>query len=312
MEHQLHPHTKVVLDSLLQGLADPKTFEVATFRVFKPGLDELVGAGEEIFRSWNASLLVEGVSLPVRWYLPSSSSPELLTIFVHGGGWVSGTLDAYDALCRSLALRSAGAVLSLDYALSPEAKFPAAIDEVRSAVLNAVKLAAAEGLMITRLAVAGDSAGGNIVAGALHSLAAIDQMLPAKAVFIYPATDTSMDYQSWRDIGSAYNLDSAKMKWFWEQYLGPDWQHSGGAQGSPLNSEHLDRFPESLVITATHDPLKDEGREFYRRLKAAGTNALHIEVPGQIHGFIRFRQAMTDPQWGADAVMQRIGDFLQS
>lgn len=316
MEVELHPQARVVLQGLLNVPNRLATPDLAALRGGKPGMNALVGVGEDVFRSWNSSIPLNGGVIPARWYVPTTAAPEQLTVFVHGGGWVSGTLDDYDALCRSLALRSGGAVVSLDYSLSPEARFPIAIEQVRGAILNAAALARREGLDIGHVAVAGDSAGGNLVAGALHTMAADNQPMPEKAVFIYPATDTSMDSESWRQIGSDYNLDETKMVWFWEQYLGPGWQTKAdlarSPQSTPLLSEHLHRFPESLVVTATHDPLKDEGKAFHARLKAAGIASHHIEVPGQIHGFLRFRGAMTDPVWGADAVMQKIGTFLKS
>lgn len=316
MESELHPQARVVLQGLLNGSDRLATPDLVALRGAKPRVNALVGVSENIFRSWNSSISVKGVPVPVRWYLPTATPPKLLTVFVHGGGWVSGRLDDYDGLCRSLALRSAGAVLSLGYSLSPEARFPVALEEVRGAIRQAVDLAHGEGLDVRRVAVAGDSAGGNLVAGALHAMAESGQPLPAKAVFVYPATDTSMNSESWRQIGSDYNLDETKMVWFWEQYLGAGWQTNADLartpQVSPLLSEYLHRFPDSLIITATHDPLKDEGKAFHLRLKSAGVAAQHIEVPGQIHGFLRFRGAMTDADWGADAVMGKIGAFLQS
>jgi len=309
----LNPQTAALLEGVFKAPAVPAPLTVEEVRAGNDKITQLlVGPGEEVFRIWDSLARDRGRTLALRWYRPTAEPPSRLTIFVHGGGWVGGTLDSYDALCRSLALRSGALVVSVGYSLSPETRFPTALDEVCLVLGRAKALAAEFGYISLELSVAGDSAGGQLIATALHRIMETGAELPKKAVFLYPATDASMRFPSWVRLANGYNLTAAKMRWFWEQYVGPTLAAQAALpELSPLRSPHLAEFPRSLVVTAEFDLLSDEGRAFAQQLAMAGANVELLEVPGQIHGFLRLRKVLTDPEWGADAVMERVGAFLR-
>jgi len=312
----LHPQVAALLAA--EAAAAPVALTVATLRAHSDvTYSPLVGDPETVHRSWNEVLETPAGNVPVRWYQPTSDLPTLLVVYVHGGGWVTGTLDSYDSLCASLALRSGALVMSVDYAISPETIFPGALMQVVAILADAKKHAINAGFSVSKVSAAGDSAGGQLVATAIHRLIAANQPLPDSAVYIYPVTDASMQHESWSTLGNGFRLTYEKMKWFWEQYLGTDLataqvraKEQGAADISPLYAPTLQQNPRSLVMTAAFDPLRDEGDAFAHRLEAEGVPVAHFTVPGQVHGFLRLRQVFTDPEWGPDAVMEKIGAFL--
>ncbi|MGF6841483.1 acetyl esterase [Paraburkholderia youngii] len=311
----VHPQVLSLLETIFrpQDTDVPLTVDGVRF-TNDSELAALVGPGEAVAQIWPARFQFESKAIEGRWYLPSEAASSHVIVFVHGGGWVSGDLNSYDTLCRSMALRSGALVLSVDYGRSPENPFLAAIKQVKH-VLEHVRTYVAEfGCNEAELSVAADSAGAQVLAAALHLLAESNRPVPDSAVFIYPALDATMQHDTWTSFGSGYRLTRRTMEWYWTQYLG---RHPGelGAQAydpcvSPIYSHHLAQFPRSLVVTAACDPLRAEGEEFFHRLSQAGVDSEYLMVPGQIHGFLRFRKAFTDPEWGADAVMERICKFL--
>ena len=225
--------------------------------------------------------------LPVRVYTPEGEPPFPIVVWFHGGGWVVGTLDTYDPLCRALAAAVPAVVVSVGYRLAPEHPWPAAVEDAYAATLWASRNAAGLGGAQDRLAVAGDSAGGNLAA--VVALGARDRGGPAIAfqLLVYPALDAAADTASWRDHAEGFHLTAAGMRWYWDHYL-------GGADGqapdaSPLRAAFLGGLPPALVIVAEHDVLRDEGQAYAARLAGAGVAATAIRYPGMVHGFFRWR-----------------------
>lgn len=313
MNGRLHPQAAALFEGIFKPPAIPAPPTIEGMRATSETITTLlVGPGEDVFRTWDSMVEFQGRSISLRWYIPYAEEPTLLTVVVHGGGWVTGTLDSYDTLCRSLALRSAGMVLSIAYSLSPEVRFPTALDEVAFIFEQAPMLAQSFGYTPTRLALVGDSSGGQLIASTLDRIAETGATPPDKAVFLYPVLDASMSHSTWQSMGTGYNLTATRMRWYWEQYAGAEFlSHAVSPKLSPLQSSHLGKFPQSLVVTAEFDPLSGEGIQFAERLAEASVKAEHLHVPGQIHGFMRFRKTFTDPAWGVDAVMERIGKFLR-
>jgi acetyl esterase len=236
--------------------------------------------------------------LRVRVYTPYGEPPFPIVVWFHGGGWVVGTLDTFDPICRALAAAVPAVVVAVDYRLAPEHRFPAAVEDCYAATLWASRNAAALGGAQQRLAVAGDSAGGNLAA--VVALGARDRGGPAIAfqLLICPVMDAAMDTASYREKADGYYLTAAGMRWYWDHYL-------GGADGaapdaSPLRAAFLGGLPPALVITAEHDPLRDEGEAYAARLRDAGVPAAVSRYPGVVHGFYRWR-AVTP---AADAAIQ--------
>jgi acetyl esterase len=227
-------------------------------------------------------------TIPARLYRPLGSGPEAALpalIYFHGGGWVIGDLDSHDVVCRQIANGSGAAVVSVDYRLAPEHKFPAAIEDAIAATAWIAAHGAGLGIDTARLAVGGDSAGGNLAA--VVALDARDRDGPklTQQVLIYPATEFAMTHPSHERFAEGLFLTRAMMLWFRGHYLrsledGADWR------ASPLRATSLAKLPPALVLTAGYDPLCDEGEDYAARLAAAGVAVTRMRVEGMIHGFL--------------------------
>jgi acetyl esterase/lipase len=255
-----------------------------------------------------ADRLVPGPAgeLPVRVYTPEGSPPFPIVVFFHGGGWVVGTLDTYDPLCRALAAATPAVVVSVDYRLAPEHRWPAAVEDAYAATEWASRNAAALGGAQHRLAVAGDSAGGNLAA--VVALGARDRGGPTIAfqLLVYPVLDAAADTASWREYADGFYLTAAGMRWYWDHYLG---EADGAApDASPARAAFLGGLPPALVIVASHDILRDEGEAYAARLADAGVAAAATRIPGVVHGFFRWR-AVTP---AADQALQQAAGALRT
>ena len=224
--------------------------------------------------------------IPLRLYRPAGvASPAPTLVYLHGGGWVIGDLDTHDVLCRQLADEAGCVVVSVDYRMGPEHRFPAAPDECLAATRWLQAQAGALGLDASRFAVGGDSAGGNLAA--VVSLAWRDAGEPVPLRFqllIYPATDMRAGAPSHTSNGQGYVLTSDTIAYFQGHYLGRDQLDDWRA--SPLLHPDLAGLPPALVLTAGFDPLRDEGRQYADALSAAGSTAQYVCFERQIHGFI--------------------------
>ncbi|MFM7028221.1 MAG: alpha/beta hydrolase [Chakrabartia sp.] len=287
------------LEPILQAFAefantDWSQMPVATARAM---LDTPLAPADALpmARVENLSMDLPGRTIPARLYVPEGAgdAPALIAYF-HGGGWVLGGLDTHDATCRNLAKESGAAVLSVDYRLAPEARYPAAAEDCYDACIWAEANAAQLGVDTTRLAVAGDSAGGNLAAAV--SLMARDRGGPAlrHQLLIYPVTDNDLETPSYGANGSGeYFLSTGAMRWFWEHYLG-DIPADQAPLARLLHTPDLSGLPAATVITAEYDPLRDEGDAYAVRLAAAGVPTDHHTAPGMIHGFFGMAAAVPD------------------
>jgi acetyl esterase len=220
----------------------------------------------------------------VRVYTPAGTPPFPLLVYYHGGGWVIGSLDTHDGTCRSLANQAGCMVVSVDYRLAPEHKFPAAAEDAHAAAAWVAAHAAALRGDPARLAVGGDSAGGNLAAAA--ALMARDRGGPPMVfqLLVYPVTDARRDTPSYRQNADGYFLTADMMEWFWNHYLARPGD-GDEAYASPLRAADLSGLPPALVITAELDPLRDEGEAYAKRLEEAGVPARISRYDGMIHGF---------------------------
>ena len=226
--------------------------------------------------------------LPVRLYRPASAPADAklpALVYAHGGGWVFGNLDSHDVLCAQLALEAGIAVFHVDYRLAPEARFPGAFDDVVAALKWVAAHGASVGIDPTRLAIGGDSAGGNLAAAV--SLWARDHGGPKllMQLLAYPVTDAVARTESYRHFEDGYGLNAVTMEWFFDHYT-PDKTSRGDWRVSPLRATSLAGLPPALVVTAGYDPLRDEGRAYAWRLQQEGTQADLVEFGGMLHGFL--------------------------
>ncbi len=228
--------------------------------------------------------------IPLRLYRPlltdgavPSATPVL--VYFHGGGWVIGDLDTHDTLCRELANGAGVAVLSVDYRMGPEHRFPAAVDDCLAATYWVHRQAAALRLDPKRLAVGGDSAGGNLAAVVALSARDAGDLPLAYQLLIYPATDMRRGAPSHTRNAQGYLLTKDSITYYHDHYIS-DARSDHDWRASPLLHPNLARLPPALVLTAGYDPLRDEGIEYAQRLTEAGSLATHISFERQIHGFV--------------------------
>lgn len=229
-------------------------------------------------------LVVPGqVPVEARLYVPSPSSTALLVYF-HGGGWILGDLDSHDGTCRNLAKATDFAVLAVDYRRGPEHRWPAAVDDA-VAVTTWAKGHAGDLVGVKNVLVAGDSAGGNLAALACLRLRDEGQHLPDAQVLIYPNTDLTFSQPSVIEKSSGWGLDAADARWFAEQWVSKPAQFAN-PRVSPLFEPDLSGLPRAVVVTAEHDPLRDEGEAYASRLCEAEVVVHAWRERGLVHGFL--------------------------
>lgn len=244
--------------------------------------------------------------VPVRLYKPGRAAIYPCVLYMHGGGWILGNLDTNDSVGWGLAEGTGAAVVSVDYRLSPENPYPAAFDDCLAVLQYIAAHGAKHGLDGTRIAVCGDSAGGNL--SAALSLWSRDHDGPRIAAqgLIYPVTDINTKTESYRTCALAPMLTSAEMHHYLDAYLGNQ-RDNPDVYAMPGLAKDLSNLPPALVHTAEYDPLRDEGRNYADRLKAAGNSVIYRCAKGMVHSFIRAR--FYGP--GAKAEFDFICDFLR-
>ncbi|PON15419.1 hypothetical protein C2W62_23905 [Candidatus Entotheonella serta] len=287
------PQVQTILDAL-QEAGGSKFVEMsavdarAWFNAFRRPFDVPIGTVE------NRAIPGPGGNIPVRIFTPLNTTSDILPVMVyfHGGGWVVGDLDSHDVVCRSLANASGCKVVSVDNRLAPEHPWPASPDDCFAAVEWVATHAQELGVDANRLAVGGDSAGGNLATAATLRARAANGPRIAFQLLIYPAVDATMSLPSNESNGQGYFLEKVGMDWFYGHYL----KNPADAKNpdvSPLFADDFTGLPPAYVVTAEYDPLRDEGRAYVEKLEAAGVAVEYINYPTMIHGFFGF-QAVVD------------------
>ena len=226
--------------------------------------------------------------IAVRLYRPKAAPADArlpALVFAHGGGWVFGNLDSHDVLCAQLAIEAGIVVFAIDYRLAPETRFPGAFEDMVAGLQWVAANGASVGIDSSRLAVGGDSAGGNLSAAV--ALWARDHNGPKLRLQLlaYPVTDLVARSESYRLFNDGYGLNAAVMEWFIDHYT-PAQDHRTDWRASPLRAKSLAGLPPALIVTAGYDPLRDEGRAYAWRLQREGTMADLVEFGGMLHGFL--------------------------
>jgi len=234
--------------------------------------------------------------IPLRLYRPLGAAPAAklpVLVYYHGGGFVIGDLDTHDVLCRELATGAGCAVVAVDYRMAPEFPFPCAVDDCLAATYWVRRNADSLALDATRLAVGGDSAGGNLAAVVSHLARDAGDLPILFQLLIYPGTDMRRVAPSHETNGQGYLLTKDTIDYFMGHYL-TDPAHNFDNRASPLLHDDLTRLPPALVLTAGYDPLRDEGLHYAQRLSEAGNRATHICFERQIHGFITMGKVLDE------------------
>ena len=234
---------------------------------------------------------------------PFAAQPTLL--YLHGGGWIQGSLTSHHGLCGRLAKQAGLRVISYDYVLAPENQFPAAPDDVLQAYKALLDGAGDLGVTADSLIVGGDSAGANLTAALMHDLRSSDEPLPRAQLLIYPAVDGRLTSDSMSELANQPLLPKARINWYLDLYL-PEGQDRTDPRFSPLFSDQLAGQPPALIIAAGHDPLWDDALVYADKLEKEGVSVKLLTYEGQVHGFLSLSKVI--PQ-GRDAVA-RTADWL--
>lgn len=292
----LHPQAQTLLDQM----AAASDRQVAQLEV--PEARAMFKAGRGLGRVPDTPVAAEdrmvpgpGGAIALRIYRPASPPSQRrsdlpIMVYFHGGGFVFGDLDTHDPLCRQFAAAVPAVVVSVDYRLAPEHRFPAAVDDAEAAVRWVAEQARSLGADGGRLVVAGDSAGGTLAAVAARRARDAGGPPISLQLLIYPVTDLSRSYPSHQTYGHGYFLTTEAMAWFTAHYLGADalddTVRCRQPDASPLFTGDLSGLPRAHVVTAEFDPLRDEGEAYAQRLGQAGVATTQVRYDGMIHGFV--------------------------
>ena len=287
----LHPQAKFLLDLMVERQIPPMhTLTPAEARAFYRER-RAVTQPEPPAIAETRDLQASGPhgAIPLRLYHPlpavQRTRPPPVLVYFHGGGWVIGDLDTHDTLCRELALGAGCAVVAVDYRMAPEHRFPIAVDDSIAATRWVRDHAPELDVDASRLAVGGDSAGGNLATVVAITLRDAGDLALRWQLLIYPATDQRRGWPSHTANGQGYLLTTETMDYFHDHYL-PDQAMDLDWRASPLLHPDLSRLPPALVLTAGYDPLRDEALQYSQRLTQAGNRCTHVLFERQIHGFI--------------------------
>ena len=282
----LDPQAKAFLDQIASMGGPPlHALPVADARALMAAMAGISGTPDlPLAKVENRTIPGPAGQIPVRVYTPNGTGPFGLLVFFHGGGWVIGSLDTHDGTCRELAHGAGCVVMSVDYRLAPEHKFPAGPEDCYAATVWAAANARDLGADPAKIAVGGDSAGGNLTC--VVALMARDKGGPQLCfqLPIYPATSHALDMPSYVENATGYLLETDAMVWFWGHDLAnkADGEHP---YASPLRANDLTGLPPAFVVTAEFDPLRDEGERYAKRLQEAGVPTTLQRFDGMIHGF---------------------------
>jgi acetyl esterase len=295
----LHPQARALLDLIEQrGVPPMQSLSPVEARLFYRDRRALTQPDAPPMAEI-AELSAEGPhgAIALRLYRPErrsdAAAPLPVLVYFHGGGWTIGDLDTHDVLCRELANGSRCAVVSVDYRMGPEHRFPAAVDDCLAATHWVRREAQALGLDASRLAVGGDSAGGNLAAVVAIAARASGTLPICYQLLIYPATDMRRGHASHTSNATGYLLERETISYYHDNYI-DDPAHDLDWRASPLLCDDLSRLPPALVLTAGFDPLRDEGLEYADALVAAGNRATYVCFERQIHGFITMGRVLEE------------------
>ncbi|MEM0925766.1 MAG: alpha/beta hydrolase [Planctomycetota bacterium] len=303
----LHPQSQAFLNQLAEQ-PTPSWEELGiteSRRVFEQ-FAQFAGHAPELTRV--ESLQVDDAP-PMRLYADSNADDLPVIVYFHGGGWVLGSLDSHDALCRRIAVDSGCAVVAVDYGRSPENAFPGPIEDAIAATLAVSRNASAWRLNADRIAVAGDSAGGHLAASVAIAARDRSDLSLAAQLLIYPVIAPRFDTDSYINYAEGFGLTRDVMRWFWRQFLG---EKQPDATCVPAIVSDLTGLPDTLLLTAEYDVLHDEGSSYADSLKCAGVDVESFSGDGMLHGFIHLAGIFESGLTLGREVAARLGARLRS
>lgn len=293
----LKPEVKALLEALAANPVPP--LEELPLEEARKGFEQSakqMSRAEKLAKTENRKIKGYKDEIDIRIYSPETAGEDRLPaiVYYHGGGWVIGNIETHDALCHMLANEAQCTVISVDYSLAPESKFPAAVEDAYLAAKWVYENAAELNIDESFIAVAGDSAGGNLAA--VVSYLAVQRQTPAIAyqMLFYPSTGFEHT-PSYEKYGEGYYLTKSTMNWFREQYLNsPEDMLNPLAAPMLIPDELTSLLPPAFIMTAEYDPLCDGGYHFFMKLKNAGVETEYACVPGMIHGFLGMTEYLPD------------------
>lgn len=306
----LDPQAQKVVDALAALNLKPfKDSTPAEARESMRSRTAALGPFEEVAAVTDHRVPVAGGEITVRVYKPAGMGPHPVLVFYHGGGWVIGDLYTHDGICRAMVNAAGCAVASVDYRLAPEFKYPVPVEDSYAGLLWVVANATRLGLDPARIAVGGDSAGGNLAA--VVALAARDagDLAVAYQLLIYPATDMRAGAPSHTTNGEGYLLTRDTIDYFRGHYI--DAPRYADWRASPLLHPDLRRLPPALVLTAGFDPLRDEGAQYAQALGEAGNRVAYVCFERQVHGFILMGRVLDEANTAVALCAAELGRALR-
>ncbi|MCX8124474.1 MAG: alpha/beta hydrolase [Spirochaetes bacterium] len=303
----LDPSAKKVLDLLKNIELSNLTVEQAR-NLMNMGIERQIR--EDVRSTEDFSIQYNGIEIPCRLYEPFTPTDALI-VYYHGGGFMFGSIELFDHICRKAANSSGCKVVSVEYRLAPEHKFPAAVDDAYYTYIWINNNAKKFGVNVAKVALAGDSAGANLATVTCLRCKDTNVALPALQVLFYPVVAPDVCSSSVRQFGDGFFLTKASMKWFTQLYLSSA-QDLINPYMFPIFHQHPEGLPEAIIITAEHDPLRDQGEMYNLFLREAGVQSTCIQAKGMIHGFLNFSYLMPPAVTIADMVFSIVGKKLNA
>ena len=299
----LHPQAQMVLDFMSEtGF----TFEGVTAEDLRARANMAIPSPIELPSIADGNVPGPAGDIPVRIYRPSDATDLPVVVFFHGGGWVIGDLESHDHMARTISAKADCVVVAVDYRLAPEHKFPAAADDAWAALEWVATHAAELGVDGDRIAVAGDSAGGNLAAVVAVQARDSEHVEIIQQVLLYPVVDGDCERPSMEENAEGYMLTRGAMDWFHEQYAVTDADRSD-PRYSPINADLAGVAP-AVVVTAEYDPLRDQGNAYAVALTDAGVDVIHTQYDGMIHGFFSMDAGLDTAVRAQDEVAAALRD----
>lgn len=261
---------------------------------------------EPVQKVIDKTIPVNGGTIPIRITLPKATGPLPILVYFHGGGWAFGSIEQSDAFCRKLTNRSGCIVVSVGYRLAPEHKFPIPLEDCYAATLWVKQHAQEFSGDANRIAVSGDSAGGNLAAGVTLMARDRGDLAIKYQLLIYPVTTSDIVESAYANCRDKMFMPIDAMRFFWDSYL-KDAKDGESPYASPLKAKDLTKLPPAFIVTAEHDPMRDEGEKYAKRLQEAGVPVTQKRYFGVIHGFLGLPIVNFEP---ADKATQEIASAL--